>query len=85
MEKERIDRERAEWEHKKQIEDRKEQFIFLEHKRKMEQMELEAKLQRDQLQISSEFSTQGAGTQHPVKGPKLPAFDDSKHNIDAYI
>jgi hypothetical protein len=48
-------------------------------------MELEAKLQRDRLQISSESSTQGTGTQHPVRGPKLPAFDDSKDNIDAYI
>lgn len=83
--KDRTEREQAEREDAKEMEDKKEQFAILEHSRKMEEIELEAKLQTDISQRRLDSSPQRAETQHRITGPKLPAFDDSKDNIDAYI
>ncbi|XP_062602905.1 E3 ubiquitin-protein ligase BRE1A-like [Saccostrea cucullata] len=88
LEKERTEREREEREHILQMEASKEHFAYSEHKRKMEEMEIDHKFQLLAAERSHKVldsSSHGTEMQQPIKGPKLPAFDDSKDNIDAYI
>ncbi|XP_061194307.1 uncharacterized protein LOC133202481 [Saccostrea echinata] len=88
MERELTEREREEREHIRQMEEQKELFDDSEHKRKIVEMELDHKFQLLATERSHKVldsSSHGTEMHQPIKGPKLPAFDDSKDNIDAYI
>ena len=70
------------------MEEKKENFAFSEHKRKIQELEMDHQFQTFALERSQKStldSTHLTETHQPVKGPKLPAFDESKDNIDAYI
>ena len=95
-ERERIREERefrlqqAREEHKRQLEmeDKKEQLAISEHKRKMEELEMDHQFQSlaaERSHKSSLDSTHLIETHKSVKGPKIPPFNESKDNIDAYI
>ncbi|XP_061180784.1 uncharacterized protein LOC133189428 [Saccostrea echinata] len=72
-----------------ELEIKREQNAEAEHKRKIEEMEIDHKFQvlaaeRSQKVLES-TALHHPETQQPVRGPKLPAFDEAKDNIDAYI
>lgn len=70
------------------MEDRKEQFAASEHQRKIQELEADQQFQAvasERTQKSSMESNHVIETHQPMKGPKLPPFDETKDNIDAYI
>ena len=84
---ERIDAQERQMRNQMELENKREEHARAEHARKMEQLELEHKLQviaAEKSQKALESSSLHLETQ-PVRGPKLPAFDETKDNIDAYI
>lgn len=86
MEKEYSDRE--ERQHQIEMEDKKEQFAASEHQRKIQELEADQQFQAvaaERTQKSSMESTHVIETHQPMKGLKLPPFDETKDNIDAYI
>lgn len=86
MEKEYSDRAREERQHQLEMEARKEEFAASEHQRKIQELEADQQFQAaEKMQKSSMESTHVIETQQPLKGPKLPPFDEAKDNIDAYI
>ncbi|XP_065934236.1 uncharacterized protein [Magallana gigas] len=79
MEKERAAREHDEREHARLIEEKR-------HQQKLEELELDHKLQLERSHIKPSVVTkEEKETSQVIKGPKLPPFEDSKDNIDAYI
>ena len=88
LEKERSDRARAEHQYLLELEEKKEQYAISEHKRRMDEIETDHQFQElasERSQRATLESTHVVETRLPVKGPKLPAFDETKDNIDAYI
>ena len=80
---EQVDAQERQMRNQMELENKREEHARAEHARKMEQLELEHKLQAKS-QKALESSSLHLETQ-PVRGPKLPAFDETKDNIDAYI
>ncbi|XP_065923227.1 uncharacterized protein [Magallana gigas] len=79
MEKERAAREHDEREHARLIEEKR-------HQQKLEELELDHKLQLERSHMKPSVVTkEEKETSQVIKGPKLPPFEDSKDNIDAYI
>lgn len=79
MEKERAAREHDEREHARLIEEKR-------HQQKLEELELDHKLQLERSHMNPSVVTkEEKETSQVIKGPKLPPFEDSKDNIDAYI
>nr|XP_034304387.1 uncharacterized protein LOC117681956 [Crassostrea gigas] len=79
MEKERAAREHDEREHARLIEEKR-------HQQKLEELELNHKLQLERSHMNPSVVTkEEKETSQVIKGPKLPPFEDSKDNIDAYI
>ncbi|XP_052673702.1 uncharacterized protein LOC128155864 [Crassostrea angulata] len=90
MEKERAAREHDEREHARLREhDEREHARLIEEKRhqqKLEELELDHKLQLERSHMKPSVVTkEEKETSQVIKGPKLPPFEDSKDNIDAYI
>lgn len=88
LEKERSEREREERQHQLELEEKRELHAVSEHKRKMQEIEVDHQFQALASERSHRValeSTHVTENHQPVKGPKLPAFDESKDNIDAYI
>lgn len=88
MEKEYSDRAREERQHQLEMEARKEEFAASEHQRKIEELEADQQFQAvasEKMQKSPMESHHVIETHQPMKGPKLPPFDEAKDNIDAYI
>ncbi|XP_065925767.1 uncharacterized protein [Magallana gigas] len=90
MEKERAAREHDEREHARLREhDEREHARLIEEKRhqqKLEELELDHKLQLERSHMNPSVVTkEEKETSQVIKGPKLPPFEDSKDNIDAYI
>nr|XP_034322671.1 uncharacterized protein LOC117688635 [Crassostrea gigas] len=90
MEKERAAREHDEREHARLREhDEREHAQLIEEKRhqqKLEELELDHKLQLERSHMKPSVVTkEEKETSQVIKGPKLPPFEDSKDNIDAYI
>ncbi|XP_062612822.1 uncharacterized protein LOC134274563 [Saccostrea cucullata] len=89
-EKDRAERmAKQEREYQLELESMKEQNAEAEHKRKIEEMEIDHRFQMMAAERSHKVLESTAlhhtETQQPVRGPKLPAFDEVKDNIDAYI
>ena len=89
-EKDRAERmAKHEREYQLELESMKEQNAEAEHKRKIEEMEIDHRFQMMAAERSHKVLESTAlhhtETQPPVRGPKLPAFDEAKDNIDAYI
>nr|XP_034313226.1 uncharacterized protein LOC105341021 [Crassostrea gigas]XP_034313227.1 uncharacterized protein LOC105341021 [Crassostrea gigas] len=79
MEKERAAREHDEREHARLLEEKR-------HQQKLEELELDHKLQLERSHMKPSVVTkEEKETSQVIKGPKLPPFEDSKDNIDAYI
>eukprot|EP00105_Crassostrea_gigas_P025126 XP_011445603.1 PREDICTED: uncharacterized protein LOC105341021 isoform X2 [Crassostrea gigas] len=79
MEKERAAREHDEREHARLIEEKR-------HQQNLEELELDHKLQLERSHMKPSVVTkEEKETSRVIKGPKLPPFEDSKDNIDAYI
>nr|XP_034315954.1 uncharacterized protein LOC117685617 [Crassostrea gigas] len=77
--KERAAREHDEREHARLIEEKR-------HQQKLEELELDHKLQLERSHMKPSVVTkEEKETSQVIKGPKLPPFEDSKDNIDAYI
>jgi hypothetical protein len=75
-----------EHEHQILLEQHKVQYALVEHRRKIEEMELDKKFQALASERSMRDSTSASSEiRQPFKGPKLPVFDDTHVNIDAYI
>nr|XP_011415578.2 uncharacterized protein LOC105319660 isoform X2 [Crassostrea gigas] len=90
IEKERAAREHDEREHARLREhDEREHARLIEEKRhqqKLEELELDHKLQLERSHMKPSVVTkEEKETSQVIKGPKLPPFEDSKDNIDAYI
>ncbi|XP_065939102.1 uncharacterized protein [Magallana gigas] len=90
MENERAAREHDEREHARLREhDEREHARLIEEKRhqqKLEELELDHKLQLERSHMNPSVVTkEEKETSQVIKGPKLPPFEDSKDNIDAYI
>ena len=88
LEKERSDRARAEHQYLLELEEKQEQFAISEHKRRMENIKTDHQFQElssERSQRATLESSHVVETRFPVKGPKLPAFDEAKDNIDECI